>query len=61
MGKVINCRFKEPYLLDFDKNINKSIDDLEIVQTIDEFLMATQYNVKWKEEWFDGFHFYDNS
>lgn len=61
VGKVIDCRFKEPYLLDFDKNATEFIGDLEIVQAIDGFLMATQYDIRWKEEWFDGFHFYDTS
>ncbi|WP_345943253.1 glycosyltransferase [Bacillus cereus group sp. N6] len=23
--------------------------------------MVTQYDVRWREEWFDGFHFYDTS
>lgn len=35
--------------------------DIEIVEGIDGLIMITQYDIPWKEDIFDGWHFYDIS
>lgn len=37
------------------------IQDCKIVQAIDGLLMVTQYDIDWREDLFDGWHFYDIS
>lgn len=37
------------------------LEPFESVQVVDGFLMVTQYDVPWREELFQGFHFYDVS
>ncbi|MBP2629034.1 MAG: glycosyl transferase, group 2 family [Firmicutes bacterium] len=44
-------------LLSFDEVYN----DFENVEAIDGFIMITQYDVRWREELFNGWHFYDIS
>jgi hypothetical protein len=34
-------------------------DSFESVEAIDGFLMVTQYDIPWREDIIDGFHFYD--
>ena len=36
-------------------------DDYEIVQSIDNLIMITQYDIRWREDLFDGYHFYEAS
>jgi hypothetical protein len=33
----------------------------EVVECVDGLFMATQYDLPWREDLFDGFHFYDTS
>ncbi len=42
--------------------LNKNnIDEVEYVKAIDGVVMITQFDVKWREDIFDGWHFYDIS
>lgn len=36
-------------------------DEYESVQAIDGLIMITQYDIKWRDDIFDGWHFYDLS
>lgn len=42
-------------------NENLIEGDYEIVEAIDGMMMATQYDVKWRDDIFDGVYFYDTS
>jgi len=35
--------------------------DFELVEALDGFLLMTQYDIPWREDLLDGFHFYDIS
>ncbi|NOU81558.1 glycosyltransferase [Paenibacillus sp. LMG 31459] len=35
--------------------------DYESVEALDGLLLATQYDLPWRQDWFDGWHFYDAS
>ncbi|MDR0268654.1 glycosyltransferase family protein [Paenibacillus sp.] len=59
-GQVIEHRGEMYQLLRFEQGFKESEDYIQ-VQAIDGFFMATQYDVPWIEEVFDGFHFYDTS
>ncbi len=48
-GKLELLKFREPAI------------PFEQVECIDGFLIATQYDLKWREDLFDGWHFYDIS
>lgn len=39
----------------------KTTEDFAVVESIDGFIMVTQYDVEWREDIFDGWHFYDAS
>ena len=57
-GKVIECRNTDCYrLLKFSEPEN----DFENVIAVDGLFMATQYDIPWRLELFDGWHFYDIS
>jgi len=60
VGQVIEHRRETYQLLRFEQGATESEDYIQ-VQAIDGFFMATQYDVPWKEDLFDGFHFYDTS
>ena len=55
-GKVIeNCNtFRYLEFESFD-------EDIRCVQGVDRLLMTTQYDIPWREDLFDGWHFYDPS
>ncbi|MGL4911649.1 MAG: glycosyltransferase, partial [Romboutsia sp.] len=36
-------------------------NDYQTVDAIDGLIMITQYDIKWREDIFDGWHFYDIS
>ncbi|MDP4526359.1 glycosyltransferase family protein [Bacillus halotolerans] len=55
-GKVIEYRSTYSYLL-FDE-IDGSV---KTVEALDGLLLATQYDLPWRKEIFDGWHFYDTS
>ncbi|PYE87935.1 glycosyltransferase family protein [Bacillus sp. 196mf] len=61
-GKLIdhvkNERRERNFQTDVDYALNK---DILFAQSIDGVLMATQYDLPWREDLFDGFHFYDVS
>lgn len=56
-GKVYERRTDEKTLLAF----NDAIDDYIAVKAIDGLIMITQYDIPWREDLFDGWHFYDVS
>lgn len=56
-GKVYDSHAGEIDLLSFDE---VSIT-YETVQAIDGLIMITQYDIPWREDIFDGWHFYDLS
>jgi hypothetical protein len=39
--------------------LNNIMEKYEIVEAVDGLIMATQFDIKWKEEIFDGLYFYD--
>lgn len=41
--------------------LNTILEKYEIVEAVDGLMMATQYDIRWKEEIFDGLYFYDIS
>lgn len=58
LGKLVHA--------DFPENIYRSVyGDFKAekmdVEAVDGFFMATQYDISWREELFDGWHFYDIS
>ncbi len=55
-GRVIENRVTYRYL-DFDG----ITDPVQYVDAVDGLLMATQYDLPWMEELFDGWHFYDSA
>ncbi|MCY8865641.1 glycosyltransferase family protein [Bacillus spizizenii] len=55
-GKVIEYRSTYSYL-SFDE-INETV---KTVQALDGLLLATQYDLPWQKEIFDGWHLYDTS
>lgn len=55
-GKVIEYRNTYSYL-SFDE-INETV---KTVQALDGLLLATQYDLPWRKEIFDGWHLYDTS
>lgn len=56
-GKVYESSTGRMNLLDFDFN---NIEQRE-VECIDGLIMITQYDIQWREDVFDGWHFYDVS
>lgn len=50
----------ELWLSDYGKN-NKIQGDYESVEAVDGLLMMTQYDIQWREDLFDGWHYYDLS
>ena len=59
VGKVIEYRRQNYQLLNLDQVFMEST--ILSVQAIDGLLMATQYDIPWREDLFQGFHFYDVS
>jgi hypothetical protein len=57
VGKIYDSNTGKMKLLDF-----KEMDlEYESVQVIDGLIMATQHDIEWREDLFDGWHFYDTS
>lgn len=56
-GKVFESHTGTLSILSFQDVENK----YEGVEAVDGLLMATQYDVRWREDIFDGWHFYDLS
>ena len=57
VGKVYDSHTGKMTLIDFDNVTN----DYETVNVIDGLIMITQYDIYWREDIFDGWHFYDIS
>lgn len=57
VGKVYENHTGEMVLLSFAEVAG----DYEPVQALDGLILMTQYDVKWREDLFQGFHFYDIS
>lgn len=57
IGKVYESHTGKMDLLSFD-DFEESYCDAEVV---DGLLMATQYDISWREDIFDGWHYYDAS
>lgn len=55
-GKVIELRSIYRYL-----NFADVLEENRTVAAIDGLLMATQYDLPWREDLFDGWHLYDSS
>ncbi len=56
-GKVYEIRNSNMKLLYFNNPTNK----YEEVSLLDGFILITQYDIPWREDIFDGWHFYDIS
>ncbi|QZY56323.1 glycosyltransferase [Crassaminicella profunda] len=56
-GKVYDSHSGKLELLNF----NTIENEYEIVKAIDGLIMITQYDIPWREDLFDGWHFYDLS
>ncbi|QZY56315.1 glycosyltransferase family protein [Crassaminicella profunda] len=56
-GKVYDSHTGKLELLQLNTVENK----YEIVEAIDGFIMITQYDLPWREDIFNGWHFYDTS
>lgn len=67
VGKVVDSHMGKLILIDNTNKYNISlINDsaktpYEYVEVVDGLLMATQYDLPWREDLFDGWHFYDIS
>lgn len=77
VGKVVDSHTGEFELIDFsneEKRITLKNEDTltfpdsqtietkyELVEALDGLLMATQYDILWRSDLFDGWHFYDIS
>lgn len=67
IGKVVDCHTGNFKLIDptmkHDRtlNDNSSIIPFEYAEVVDGLLIATQYDLPWREDLFDGWHFYDLS
>ncbi|WP_035437184.1 glycosyltransferase family protein [Bacillus sp. UNC322MFChir4.1] len=59
-GQVIEYRKRNYQLLSFETGLYEP-QLFTPVQAIDGLFMATQYDLPWREDLFDGFHFYDVS
>lgn len=57
VGKVYESSSGNMKLLGFEEVCNK----YEVVQAIDGLIMITQHDIKWRDDLFDGWHFYDVS
>jgi hypothetical protein len=60
VGQVIEYRNDNYQLLSFEKDFYER-KPFTSVQAIDGLFMATQYDLPWREDLFQGFHFYDTS
>ncbi|MFS0653968.1 glycosyltransferase family protein [Bacillus sp. 179-C3.3 HS] len=61
-GKVIEYRHDTYQLLSFESShVQAETQPYIKASAIDGLFMATQYDVKWRDDLFDGFHFYDVS
>ncbi|MBD8496967.1 glycosyltransferase family protein [Paenibacillus arenosi] len=60
VGQVIEHRHDVYQLLRFGHGALESTDYVE-VQAVDGLFMATSINLPWRDEQFDGFHFYDSA
>lgn len=56
-GKTMDSHTGRLELLDFETSAMK----VEQVRVVDGLLMATQYDLRWREDLFTGWHFYDIS
>ena len=60
VGKVLEYRKQNYQLLNLDQGDERR-EGFAPVQSIDGLFMATQYDIPWREDLFQGFHFYDAS
>ncbi|MCR8845360.1 glycosyltransferase family protein [Paenibacillus sp. SC116] len=60
VGQVIEHRSDRYQLLRFDHGARESTDYVE-VEAIDGLFMATSVHFPWRNDVFDGFHFYDSA
>jgi hypothetical protein len=60
VGRVGEINILRNVTCDHNK-LNNIIEKYEIVEAVDGLIMATQFDMKWKEEIFDGLYFYDIS
>ena len=60
-GKVGEVNILRNGTSEYYYKLNNIMEKYEIVETVDGLIMATQFDIKWKEELFDGLYFYDIS
>lgn len=60
VGQVLEYKRGNYQLLSFEQEFYEKKSFIP-VQAIDGLFMATQYDLPWREDLFDGFHFYDVS
>ncbi|MGX9290864.1 glycosyltransferase family protein [Bacillus sp. A015] len=61
-GKVIEYRHDTYQLLSFESGRQQAeTQDYIKASAIDGLFMATQHDIRWRDDLFDGFHFYDVS
>ncbi|MBD2786728.1 streptomycin biosynthesis protein StrF, partial [Xenorhabdus sp. 3] len=60
-GKVVDYIDQQKRYLDFQKNNEYVLNNFIRAEVVDGLLIATQYDLPWKEDLFNGFHFYDVS
>lgn len=58
VGKVIDTQHGSMQLIEGNLIINRTVEE---VKGIDGLIMITQYDIPWREDIFDGWHFYDIS
>lgn len=61
VGKVGEVNILRNGTNEYYYKLNNIIEKYEIVDVVDGLIMATQIDIKWKEELFDGLYFYDIS
>ncbi len=57
VGKIYSCGPRRVQLYEFDKIMG----DYKEVEVVDGLLIATQADVRWRDDLFDKWHFYDAS
>ena len=57
-GRVLHACEPESVV---DSHCNEPEGKFQEVEAVDGFLMATQYDLNWREDLFDGWHLYDTS
>ena len=57
-GRVLHACEPESVV---DSHCQEPIGDYQVVESVDGLFIATQYDLNWREDLFDGWHLYDTS